>query len=89
MAQIRINGKRVRKPGTCHNHKCEPAVGYTLCQICLDRLREKYKQRRGEVKYRRCLRCNRQQKKKWKGRLCTYCRRTLRKNPEAEIRKTH
>lgn len=89
MGQIKINGKRVRKPGTCHNHACPPVEGYTLCQVCIDKLSEKYKQRRGEVKYKRCLRCNRQQKKKWIGRLCSYCRRTLRNNPEAEIRKRY
>jgi hypothetical protein len=89
MALIKVNGKRVRKPGTCYNHACVPVPGHTLCQVCLDVLKVKYLKRRGEVKYRLCLRCNRKQKKKWKGRMCSYCRRTLRKNPDAEIRKTH
>lgn len=89
MAYVRVNGKRVRVVGTCYNHARKAVLGHTLCQVCLDRLNERYVKRRGEVKYRRCLRCNRQQKKKWKGRMCCFCRRTLRKNLEAELRKTY
>lgn len=88
MALIRVNGKRVRKPGTCHNHACPPVPGHTLCQACLDRLKRKYV--KVKIINPRCIRCERRKKRNtWKGRMCSYCRRTLRKNPEAELRKTH
>lgn len=87
MGLIRINGKRVRKPGTCMNHACAPVKGHVHCQVCLDRLKAKYIARGGhKVWNHRCLRCERKGKRKWKGRLCCYCRRILKNNPEAEIR---
>lgn len=89
MAQMKVNGKRVRKPGTCHNHARPAEEGRTLCRECIDKAHNNYLKRRGELKYKHCIRCERKQKKKWFGRMCSYCRRTLRKNPDAEIRKLH
>lgn len=90
MAYIRVNGKRVRVAGTCYNHACKALTGHTLCQVCLDRLKERNKKRVVPIKNSRCIRCERRKKRNtWKGRMCSYCRRTLRRNPDAEIRKLH
>ena len=87
MGWVRIDGHRIRIPGTCWNHRRKCVEGKAHCQQCLDKLKGKYQARKNPVHTHMCLRCGVRGKRKWQGRLCCYCRRTLRNSPDAEIRR--
>ena len=76
-----------RRTGECWFHRRPATPGRSMCGECLIRTRVRSRFRRGiRARLRECLRCNR----RWWSRgtrFCQFCRRTLRRNPEAEVRK--
>lgn len=87
MAMIRVNGRRVRRPGTCWNHDVEVEQG-ALCRLCKLRLRLRYQRRAPKPSRPVCLRCEKKGTKPWRGKLCWICRRTLARNPDADTMPT-
>ena len=72
----------------CSTHtSTEAAPKHTVCRTCLLRMRLAYVRRAKPLTRCICLRCGRRGSRPWKeSRRCWACRRTLLRNPEAEVR---